>query len=308
MKMILRVTAGPHAGLEHIFPEEASLSVGRSSCASFPLPADPVLSRQHFEIGINSPFCILRDCGSTNGTWMNGQRVTWERLLDGDVIFAGTSEFAVGITEIVPGDGDLPLLRCPGCGAAAPAESPQPRFCPVCLRWQSESRAESLLLRTLSPTLRSQYLCTREFTVVAPSGRRYLITRGIKGNVYELDEEDRRLRRYCIHPEGVPPGDVMMAQMLMLLTDEDSFRRIAVATDLVTSRRLNGQPTRRAPGVAVDLDESDPALTRSDAIERQIIEMRRLGSTNADIADRLGWNIRKVPRFLKRLRDSAFRT
>ena len=45
-------------------------------------------------------------------------------------------------------------------------------------------------------------------------------------------------------------------------------------------------------------------LARDDEIERVIIELRQQGYTTADIAEKTGWNVRKVQRFLKELLDS----
>jgi RNA polymerase sigma factor (sigma-70 family) len=45
-------------------------------------------------------------------------------------------------------------------------------------------------------------------------------------------------------------------------------------------------------------------LAGQDELERSVIELRRLGYTNVEIAERTGWNIRKVQRFLKDLHDS----
>ena len=45
-------------------------------------------------------------------------------------------------------------------------------------------------------------------------------------------------------------------------------------------------------------------LARDDEIERIIIELRQQGYTTAHIAEKTGWNIRKVQRFLKELLDS----
>ena len=45
-------------------------------------------------------------------------------------------------------------------------------------------------------------------------------------------------------------------------------------------------------------------MARDDETERLIIKLRREGHTNSDIADRTGWNIRRVQRFLKDLLDS----
>ncbi len=45
-------------------------------------------------------------------------------------------------------------------------------------------------------------------------------------------------------------------------------------------------------------------LSRVDETERTIIELKQQGYSNADIAERTGWNIRRVQRFLKDLLDS----
>ena len=86
MNVVLRVTAGPHTGLEYIFDCHATFVVGRSSQAQFSVPDDGFLSRNHFLVEFNPPACYLRDMGSTNGTTVNGVRVTEARLSDGDVI------------------------------------------------------------------------------------------------------------------------------------------------------------------------------------------------------------------------------
>jgi RNA polymerase sigma factor (sigma-70 family) len=45
-------------------------------------------------------------------------------------------------------------------------------------------------------------------------------------------------------------------------------------------------------------------LARDDEVERVIIELRQQGYTTAHIAEKTGWNVRKVQRFLKDLLDS----
>jgi RNA polymerase sigma factor (sigma-70 family) len=45
-------------------------------------------------------------------------------------------------------------------------------------------------------------------------------------------------------------------------------------------------------------------LSRVDETERTIIDLKQQGYSNADIAERTGWNIRRVQRFLKDLLDS----
>ena len=61
MNVVLRVTAGPHAGMEYTFDRHETFVVGRSSQVQFPVPEDGFLSRNHFLIEFNPPVCFLRD-------------------------------------------------------------------------------------------------------------------------------------------------------------------------------------------------------------------------------------------------------
>jgi RNA polymerase sigma factor (sigma-70 family) len=64
----------------------------------------------------------------------------------------------------------------------------------------------------------------------------------------------------------------------------------------------SGDPT--ASQLAQANETHERLLSGADETERTIIEMRQHGYTTADIAERTGWNIRKVQRFLKDLLDS----
>lgn len=86
-----------------------------------------------------------------------------------------------------------------------------------------------MLLEHLSQEQREQYEEHEAFLAEAPSGRRYLILYGMTSNVAELDENNRQIARYCIHARqrGVPVEDVMLAQKLLIETNEEEFLRIA---------------------------------------------------------------------------------
>src|SRR5258708_2365466 len=76
MNVTLTVTGGPHEGRVSEFREHDTLVVGRSDDAQFRLPfKDRTLSRVHFMIEVNPPWCRLMDMASTNGTFVNGRRV-----------------------------------------------------------------------------------------------------------------------------------------------------------------------------------------------------------------------------------------
>lgn len=90
MRILLKVTDGPHKGLDFSFARHDTFLVGRSKHAHFQLPdKDKFFSRIHFMIEVNPPECRLVDMGSHNGTFVNGQRVLSADLKDGDQIRAG---------------------------------------------------------------------------------------------------------------------------------------------------------------------------------------------------------------------------
>jgi eukaryotic-like serine/threonine-protein kinase len=120
MNVVLRVTAGPHTGMEYTFERHETFVVGRSSQVQFPVPEDGFLSRNHFLIEFNPPVCFLRDLGSTNGTKVNGHRVEGVRLRDGDTISAGESSFVIRVEE-TSWEG-RPKIHCLGCGKHAPED------------------------------------------------------------------------------------------------------------------------------------------------------------------------------------------
>lgn len=64
--------------------------------------------------------------------------------------------------------------------------------------------------------------------VTGKSGTRYKVTnRGSVANVHVLNERGHTQHRLCAHPLGVPQGDIMLAQKLMIEHNEDAFVRLA---------------------------------------------------------------------------------
>ena len=53
----------------------------------------PAVSRRHAQIAVTADGWLLRDLSSENGTYVNGQRVTERKLVDGDRVQFGTSRF-----------------------------------------------------------------------------------------------------------------------------------------------------------------------------------------------------------------------
>jgi hypothetical protein len=89
MKFHLEIVAGPRSGSK--YPLEAdALTIGRNPSASVSFPEDNFLSGTHCAFQVTSGGVVLTDHNSTNGTFVNGQRITQSNLRPGDVITAGS--------------------------------------------------------------------------------------------------------------------------------------------------------------------------------------------------------------------------
>jgi len=138
MRVTLRVLEGPYTGREFSFEQHDTFLIGRSDSAHLFLPDDKFFSRHHCLLEIAPPRCFLRDLGSTNGTFVNGQRVSEVFLNSGDRIQGGATVLQVDVQSDQPKSIDTseaptlagPLLitvECANCGRretteAAPGE------------------------------------------------------------------------------------------------------------------------------------------------------------------------------------------
>lgn len=152
MQVILEATAGPLTGRRIQAPAGSIVRVGRTAKSDFALGEDSYLSGQHFAIEYDGTQCRIRDLGSSNGTFVNGDRITDQIVQDGDSVAAGGSTFVVHVdssvkiqepvqtpiarTQKYPGDGGLDITG------------------PLPMRddsatWSGFSRAQSILLNAL---------------------------------------------------------------------------------------------------------------------------------------------------------------
>jgi serine/threonine-protein kinase len=116
----LEVLAGPHQGARFSFDRHQTFLVGRSADTSLQLIDDAHFSRHHFLLEVNPPRCYLRDLGSSNGTFVNGQRITECFLRDGDLISGGRTCLRISLPGLPPGrpappsSRPAPVLLAPG--------------------------------------------------------------------------------------------------------------------------------------------------------------------------------------------------
>jgi serine/threonine-protein kinase len=117
MQVDLRVLAGPYKGRVFCFTQPDTFLIGRSNDAHLCLPNDRFFSRNHCLLEISPPRCFLRDLGSTNGTFVNGQRVSEAFLENGAHIQGGET---VLLVEVSTG-----VVKSPGSSSPADtAETP----------------------------------------------------------------------------------------------------------------------------------------------------------------------------------------
>jgi hypothetical protein len=87
---VLRFISGKYQGGEFPVVPEKQIIVGRSSELDMVLVEDMV-SRKHAKIAMQSDQIWIEDLGSTNGTFVNGEKIKRARLKEGDRVLIGTS-------------------------------------------------------------------------------------------------------------------------------------------------------------------------------------------------------------------------
>jgi hypothetical protein len=148
MRVTLRVLAGPYHGREFTFDQHDTFLIGRSDSAHLYLPEDKFFSRHHCLLEIAPPRCFLRDLGSTNGTFVNGQKVSEAYLHSGDRIQGGQTvlEVEVQAEQAAAVDSSeaptmtnptISMVECSNCGRreqteGSPQDEPMTFLCEDC--------------------------------------------------------------------------------------------------------------------------------------------------------------------------------
>jgi len=106
------------------------------------------------------------------------------------------------------------------------------------IRDEANHRAEKLLMQFLNDRQREQFTRERFFEVASADGnRRYRIKEGWAGNVEVISPEGVIIETLCIHPtKEMPSADNLLAQKLMIETNEELFRKTANITRIPARR------------------------------------------------------------------------
>jgi pSer/pThr/pTyr-binding forkhead associated (FHA) protein len=99
----LKFISGKYQGGEFPLRPDREIIIGRSSDLDMVLVEDMV-SRKHAKISTDEHSVSIQDLGSTNGTFVNGEKIRAIRLKEGDRILVGTS-----IIKLVTANGEAPV-------------------------------------------------------------------------------------------------------------------------------------------------------------------------------------------------------
>lgn len=92
--LALELESGPAAGRVVVLADGVELVIGRESDLELVL-ADDLVSRKHARIAVQGGEAVLQDLGSTNGTFVNGEKVKRRALVEGDRIRIGSATLRV---------------------------------------------------------------------------------------------------------------------------------------------------------------------------------------------------------------------
>lgn len=128
MKLSLVIAQGVHAG--KVIPVTGTeFLIGRDPQCQL-RPASPAVSKQHCAISIRGEQVFVRDCGSTNGTFVRGEQIAAEMQVGhGDLIKVGPLEFTVQVeagshSKSNPAINVKPAAKAAPTGVAAAGKPP----------------------------------------------------------------------------------------------------------------------------------------------------------------------------------------
>lgn len=97
-QLALRFISGKYQGGEFPLGENKEIVIGRSSDLDMVLVEDMV-SRRHARIACSEQEIAIEDLGSTNGTFVNGEKIKRAMLKEGDRVLIGTSILKVVMSD-----------------------------------------------------------------------------------------------------------------------------------------------------------------------------------------------------------------
>jgi pSer/pThr/pTyr-binding forkhead associated (FHA) protein len=129
LRYVLKFISGKYQGGDYALPANGEVVVGRTAEAEIMI-VEELVSRRHARLILRGAALTLNDLGSTNGTFVNGEKIKSSAIKIGDRILIGSSVMQVEQEDRAPATldaheetvvGESPLAGKP---AAAPASAP----------------------------------------------------------------------------------------------------------------------------------------------------------------------------------------
>jgi hypothetical protein len=137
------VPAGAGTGRRHECGAEDLVVIGASEQAHLRLEDDPYVSDLHCAVETRDRACVLRDLGSTNGTFVNGRRVDVGEVADGDRIRVGKTTIHVSAESAGAAEADTSCVRCGGSCVQPAAGARSEYLCAACLAREASARGHA---------------------------------------------------------------------------------------------------------------------------------------------------------------------
>ena len=132
----LTMQSGPTPG--KVFPLEGNtVTIGREPDNGVVIP-DPEVSRKHTKLALENDQYVISDMGSTNGTVVDGQRVTTEHVMVSGEVISLSENISLLFEAIAPAfkpDPNATIMSparvAPVAPASMPAPTPEPEPTPM---------------------------------------------------------------------------------------------------------------------------------------------------------------------------------
>src|SRR5665213_396445 len=108
MHLELVIVDGPQAGRRFPLGRNPA-TFGRSAGATISFPLDKFMSGMHLSVQYALSCIVVLDLRSSNGTFLNGQRIAQAMAVPGDVIKIGTLTMRLAVASAPPPEPDGPV-------------------------------------------------------------------------------------------------------------------------------------------------------------------------------------------------------
>ena len=109
MQVFLKVREGSSDRDIAVVDPDRLFTVGRGEHNDVVFAGDPQMSSRHLSIQLSNDRCVVHDLNSTNGTTLNGKRVSSASVTHGDVLRCGTTELIFDFSDADRGLPPRPL-------------------------------------------------------------------------------------------------------------------------------------------------------------------------------------------------------